>query len=915
MRARRRDSAFYGLGLAFQLALFSTTALAGTLDNSLVPASAGGTAPSYGERTQSAHRPASVFDVNWYLASNPDVWVTGVDPLQHYRVYGWREGRMPNRVFDPAYYLASNPDVRAAGIDPLAHFLTFGWREGRNPSADFRVGDYLRLNPDVAAAGLNPMLHYLEDGQRERRRFAASPEVFRTPEYNANYGLNQIRAADAYARGVTGAGVTVGILDTGIDLIHPDLTGQIAPGAFDIYNNRPLTGDSGQHGTWVAGVIAAKRNGTGTQGVAYNARVLPVAIFGPGDTSATSEGFARAFRYAAFQGARVINASYTNVTRIITPAAAVEFDAIQDLARAGVVMVFAAGNEGAAHPALPAMVPYVRPSNHGVGQTTGIYNFAGIIPMNDWSQAEKTVLAVVAVDRNGQIAPFSNRCGAAARWCLAAPGVEIRTTSPGGGYQTLSGTSFAAPHVSGAVALLMEMWPHLSGEQVVTLLLNSATPLGTIPGNDPVYGRGLLNLERATQPQGVAMVPLGSTVQGALVPLATSTLQLSPAFGDALASSRVSLAFLDSFGRDYVTSMASFVLPSTRASTLGSMLSFGQPHPGVVFQSKTLRFAMTAAPPPRPTGMAETGRHEPGFRIGSFALTHMDGAGHALHLAYGDDPRAALGLRGGEGLRPQDLPLGAGVGIPYLAMAQRDALSVGYEVPFGDRVSVRTGAFFGRPEAADQLSRDDRSRMSGETMGALTELRYSANGLTLGAHVGMMSERGGLLGLRSQGAFSFGTSTPTYFTGVSGQVDLTDTVSLFGSYHVGLSVPRVGEASLFSELSGVRSSSFSLGVSARDVLREKDRVGVVFSQPLRVDSARASFNMPLARDVNGNVLRYTARENLAPKGRELNLQMFYHTELSPETTASIGLFTRFQPDNRKDAKTDSGLVVRVRHTF
>src|SRR5690606_20397523 len=122
-----------------------------------------------------------------YLARNPDVAETGVNPLVHYLTAGYREGRevvaskhaaayyaltpadrraiatgiisrearaAAAELFDPKFYLAMNHDVAESGADPLDHFLTHGWREGRDPSDDFSVADYLELNPDVAASGL-----------------------------------------------------------------------------------------------------------------------------------------------------------------------------------------------------------------------------------------------------------------------------------------------------------------------------------------------------------------------------------------------------------------------------------------------------------------------------------------------------------------------------------------------------------------------------------------------------------------------------------------------------------------------------------------------------------------------------------------------------------------------------------------
>ncbi len=110
-----------------------------------------------------------LIDPDFYLEQNPDVAEAGVDPLEHYMEWGWREGRDPNPYFDTSFYLEANPDVAASGENPLLHYLLFGWREGRDPSAKFSTGHYLRAHADVRSESINPLLHFLESGQFEQR--------------------------------------------------------------------------------------------------------------------------------------------------------------------------------------------------------------------------------------------------------------------------------------------------------------------------------------------------------------------------------------------------------------------------------------------------------------------------------------------------------------------------------------------------------------------------------------------------------------------------------------------------------------------------------------------------------------------------------------------------------------------------
>ena len=119
------------------------------------------------------------FDAAYYLAHNPDVAAAGVDPLQHYLTFGWKEGRDPNAYFSTKWYLAQNPDVAAAHANPLEHFEYYGWKEGRDPSLNFSLSKYLAANPDVKAAGVDPLQQFLTAGLAQGR--VAVPVAPATP--------------------------------------------------------------------------------------------------------------------------------------------------------------------------------------------------------------------------------------------------------------------------------------------------------------------------------------------------------------------------------------------------------------------------------------------------------------------------------------------------------------------------------------------------------------------------------------------------------------------------------------------------------------------------------------------------------------------------------------------------------------
>ena len=264
---------------------------------------------------------------------------------------------------------------------------------------------------------------------------------FVTPEFNAQEGLALVNASLAYDRGFTGQGVVVAVLDTGLDVTHPEFAGRIAPGGFDFVLDTPDMTDPNGHGTFVSGIIAANKDDVGMHGVAFNSQLLPIRIFDAnGNFAVTEVELAAAIDRAVVNDAAVINNSWgtgidiTAVTRqeiIDNFVPTVVLDAVQRAFDNSTIIVFAAGNSTFANPSIEAGLPFHFP------------------------EFQELWVAAVSVDLDGNLSSFSNQCGVAAAWCIAAPGGNIFSTVPGGTYARASGTSFAAPHVSGALAILL----------------------------------------------------------------------------------------------------------------------------------------------------------------------------------------------------------------------------------------------------------------------------------------------------------------------------------------------------------------------------------------------------------------------------------------------------------------------------
>ncbi|MFC7527641.1 S8 family peptidase [Actinoplanes sp. GCM10030250] len=277
------------------------------------------------------------------------------------------------------------------------------------------------------------------------------------PYRDEQWDLDAIRVSEAWEQS-TGEGVTVAVIDSGVDGDHPDLAGHVLPGYNTIDDVEGGAADDNGHGTHVAGTIAAVTgNDEGVAGIAPDVTILPVKALdadGSGWMSDTAEGIV----WAADNGAQVINLSLgaTEQSEAVT-------EAVGYAREQGVTVVAAAGNE------------------REEGSPTS------------WPAADEGVLAVAATDDRDEYAEYSN---AGDYVDVAAPGSDILSTYPGDGYETMSGTSMAAPHVAAVAALLLGKNPGLSPGQIESILESTAVDLGD-EGFDPDYGHGRIDAAAA----------------------------------------------------------------------------------------------------------------------------------------------------------------------------------------------------------------------------------------------------------------------------------------------------------------------------------------------------------------------------------------------------------------------------------
>jgi hypothetical protein len=275
------------------------------------------------------------------------------------------------------------------------------------------------------------------------RHFLQEQKAELTEGDPAQYALAKLRLPEAHTL-AHGANVTVAVIDSGVDVKHPELANAIA-GSFDALGSKE---GPHVHGTGIAGAIVSHAR---LMGSAPAARILAIRAFAaaPNGGQSTSFVILKALDYAAAHGAQIVNMSFAG------PNDALIERGISAAVARGIVMVAAAGNAGAKSPPL-------------------------------YPAANRNVIAVGATDAQDRLFAASNRGGHIA---VSAPGVDIFLPAPDEKYQMASGTSFSAAYISGLAALLLERNPALKPDEVRAILMKTARDLGA-PGRDDLFGAG-----------------------------------------------------------------------------------------------------------------------------------------------------------------------------------------------------------------------------------------------------------------------------------------------------------------------------------------------------------------------------------------------------------------------------------------
>ena len=492
-------------------------------------------------------------------------------------------------------------------------------------------------------------------------------------------------------------------------------------------------------------------------------------------------------------------------------------------------------------------------------------------------------LTVVALDESGGIASYSNRCGVAKDFCLAAPGyvrapvpaVICSSTRRLGCYSPkVTGTSFAAPLVAGGFALLKQYFrTQLGNHEIVDRLKVTANKSGRYSDQD-IYGQGVLDLERATRPVGSTRILTTPSLTGESAPAEESTIQLGSAFGDVIKHrmAKNEIVVFDELDAPFFSSFDDYVHQNT-ASRIGMSDRFDMlGNNGNAYSWSLDGFDLQTRVDSNIFKGNEQSRVGTGSQqsVGVLSVQHRAENFNA-YFGYRSQPGWQFGLQSKEILPSGTFSEDTAFANPVLSLA-RNGVIAGFSKPFSHfkKGEYSVAAFSGKQQYGSRRSNPSRT-----ARGALIEFRPSqqANS-SYSIQAGWLNEPHSLVGSYASGAFG-DIGANSGFLGVTAHRKFNDRWRFLANFHSVLTRTTVRNSGILPTVSSLRSSAFDLGFIGNSIAKQGDRFGIRLSQPLRIESGQVEFQWVTGRTPNQEVVQEKASVPLQPSGRQLDLEFTY----------------------------------------
>ncbi len=660
--------------------------------------------------------------------------------------------------------------------------------------------------------------------------------------------------------------------------------------------DRPIEGPD-DHGTLVSLVSSAARDNSGILGIAFESTILAIRADAVGsceangvDADLTCQFFdsdiAASIDYAVANDAKVINISLGGAGGISNNLR----NSITAAVNAGVLIVVASGNDG-------------RAELDGFGE-----QFA--------NAGDGGVLIVGSVNADYEVSDFSNRAGQNTQFYLTARGERICCVYRDGeifvdeeGFIFLfAGTSFAAPQVAGAAALLAQAFPHLTGREIAEILLESAFDAGEA-GPDALYGQGILDIAAAFQPIGTTSIA-GET---AALALADGSGVSSPAMGDAFASASLPTLITDRYQRAFSTDLAGTLRAAEQPQRLRGALASQQRVVGGSAGPASVAFTIDATrqAPPRAEALRLDDEQAQQAEVLAARVAMRIAPQTQIGLAYRQEAGGLVaGLQGQD--RPAFMIAGNSRGDDGMLTRSDAAFALRQQVGgWGLTLSAQTGSIF--TAAAVRRAAELRGRRASEdvsTFAIALDRRFGSVEAALG--VTMTEEDRTILGGRMHEGFGL-QGARTVFGDVDLGWQLADRWRLGAAFRQGVTEAR--DAPLVADGSRLLSNAWSFDIERTQFLTDDDRIAFRFSQPLRVADGGLNLRLPSSFSYETLTPDYTVQTLLlSPEGRELVGELAWRGRLWGGSAAG-SLFYRHEPGHFETAPADIGVAVRWSRGF
>ncbi len=713
---------------------------------------------------------------------------------------------------------------------------------------------------------------------------------------SGKYGLGSVCAGSAYGRGATGNGIDIAVLDSGISLSGGstdinDIDSNIASfqSGADIINSDNLPEDDDGHGSLVAGIIGNEKNGTGLHGVAYESDLHIIRVLndnGEGSFAQIASGIDKARNITGIDIANlslgdsgVIGTSCNTAATCETSLGSTLYTSLENLGNAGVIAVWAAGNEGNSSPSVSA--------------GAALYD----------DDFKETTVIVVGIGGDGLLSTTgytSDKCGVAASICIAAPsggnGSLLYSNYSSNAQSTYgvnsyargaNGTSMAAPMVSGGLALIKQEFSSLSNAQVVDRLFATALDTGEY-SKSTIYGHGLMNLAAATASIGdLQAIGSNNSLDGSDVNyfnLKDNSFTGSAAFANALnrALEGKVMEVYDSFDRaNFKTNVSSFFTSGsyTSQNTIENHLARLQPKSKQITKQKNL--------------------------YGSFSIeTDSDYIESSMFQSSGDF--LTLGYNQTTNSFENDLdPLtnffnDSNFGNNYLVnpyfntgSGQDYFMSFNNNSSFGfDTFTNANGNDLGLSLTLNPFSTSDEGMKNAGDLQIVLGTNY---------------EKNKFLNSNSSGVFSTGDLSNTNFTGIKYKKNLGDDFSFVGSGFAGYTHIDKAANSYINSSKPLLTSSFTLGLAKTNFIKNDQKIGFFINQPQRVEEGNINLRIPTSSDRDRTVTYSNLNAELEPDGRQINFDIIFNKSITEMSNLSASI-THVQDGDHSDSSESQNFI-------